>query len=1041
MKNIPTALVLFLIGLLSNSGFVAAEEQGTTLINSIVAGSKLPLTAKERHWLATHPEIRLGVDPAWAPFEFFDSDSSYSGMAADYMDLIKNILPLSMEPVADLSWSEVIEKIRQGEIDVLPCVVETPQRGEYLRFTDTYLKYPMVIITRDDASFLSGLEMLHGHQVGVVDSYASIDLIGLAHPEIDLVRFETLDEGLAALSVGQIEAFVDNLASVSFALKRTGITNLKIAANTPYYFDLAIGVRKDWPELVGILNKALASISQSEKNRIRNNWISTKFEHGVYMPKVIKIGLAGLVLVLLIFVIIIFWNRKLSQEVMRRQVAEYRLLLRNKVLDSVSTGHSLQQILEMLVKQIELESPEMICSVLLVDERKKRLFLGAAPNLPDFYNEAINGIVCGIGEGSCGTAAFTGETVIVENIQTHPYWMNYKDLANRAGLRACWSQPILSSAGKTIGTFAIYYSNPRAPTEDDLTLIKESATLAAVAIERYQINESIKKLSLAVQHSPNVVVITDIEGVIEYVNPKFTDVTGYDSEDVMGKTPSILSSGEMKNAVYEDLWQTLLDGREWRGEMHNRRKNGELYWAKEYIAPIFSESGKVTHFVAIQEDITESRRVNEELSYQATHDNLTGLINRREFERRLIRVVKTAEEENTSHALCFMDLDQFKILNDTCGHVAGDELLRQLGVLMREQLRKRDTLARLGGDEFAILMEHCGQEQAMRTAEDIRQLIEKFRFHWEEHIFNLGVSIGVTAIDKNSQNATEVLKNADTACYVAKDAGRNCIHLYQEDDELLTQRRGDFQRVQDIKDALEHDNFKLYVQPIISLTDESADRAYEVLIRMIDKKGKTILPGGFLPTAERYNLSTDIDLWVIDHVFQWLTGNQNKLTGIAHIAINLSGISLGSERLLGHLVKAFESGDIPAHLIKFEITETAAIANLSDAQVFIKSLKEHGCQFALDDFGSGLSSFAYLKNLPVDCLKIDGMFVKDIMHDPIDDAMVRSINDIGHVMGMTTIAEFVENHEIQQRLVDIGVDYGQGFGIGRPRPIDDIFDE
>ncbi|MEH6578139.1 MAG: EAL domain-containing protein [Amphritea sp.] len=560
------------------------------------------------------------------------------------------------------------------------------------------------------------------------------------------------------------------------------------------------------------------------------------------------------------------------------------------------------------------------------------------------------------------------------------------------------------------------------------------------ATERENATNNLKKLSLAVEQSPNLIVITDVNGVIEYINPRFTDITGYSAVEVIGQTPSIISSSETPPEVYEDLWKTLLAGQEWRGVFHNRKKSGELYWAKEIISPITNSQGEITHFIAQQEDITEVRRISDEISYQSSHDALTGLLNRREFEKRLARVVRDAQQQHSHHALCFIDIDQFKVVNDTCGHLAGDELLRQVSNILRDELRSRDTLARPGGDEFLLLMEHCSLAQAEKTVQQMLESLKSFRFQWQDRSFSVELSIGLTTIDAQTKDATSAIKEVDTACYTAKDAGRNRIHIYREDDELQVAHKGYIQWANEIREALDSNRFRLYAQPIRALQKQQKP-GFEILIRLLTPSNNLIAPGAFLPAAERYNLATQIDRWVINNTLKWMIRHQEQLEHIDSLSINLSGQSLGDEGLLGYIIRTLESASIPIKLIKFEITETAAIANMRDAQIFIKSLRNLGCQFALDDFGSGLSSFAYLKNLPVDFLKIDGMFVKDILNDPIDEAMVRSINEIGHIMQMKTIAEFVESEEIRQRLTLLGVDYGQGYGISKPVPIDEILNQ
>ena len=437
-------------------------------------------------------------------------------------------------------------------------------------------------------------------------------------------------------------------------------------------------------------------------------------------------------------------------------------------------------------------------------------------------------------------------------------------------------------------------------------------------------------------------------------------------------------------------------------------------------------------FAAV-EDITEARALSKQLRFQAAHDALTGLVNRREFENRLENALKSAENGGREHAVCYLDLDQFKIINDTCGHVAGDELLRRLGRVLAQQVRRQDTLARLGGDEFGVLLENCSMHVAERVANALRRTIEDFRFAWKKQVFGIGVSIGVVPIQGFGQTVSSILSAADATCYAAKDHGRNRIHIYHEGDVELARRHGEMRWVNRIHTALEENRFELARQPIVPLSGPTeTDTHYELLLRMRDEDGNIVLPETFLPAAERYNLSVKLDRWVVREAFRLLTRDPDHLEKLFLCSINLSGVSLADEDFLIFVTTELASAGLPPGKVCFEITETAAIANLSGAMRFIEVLRRVGCRFALDDFGSGLSSFAYLKSLPVDFLKIDGVFVKDIVEDPIDRELVRSINEIGHVMGKRTIAEFVETEEILTALGEIGVDYAQGFELGEP---------
>jgi diguanylate cyclase (GGDEF)-like protein/PAS domain S-box-containing protein len=451
------------------------------------------------------------------------------------------------------------------------------------------------------------------------------------------------------------------------------------------------------------------------------------------------------------------------------------------------------------------------------------------------------------------------------------------------------------------------------------------------------------------------------------------------------------------------------------------------------FVPILDVNHKVNRLMGITQDVTARNRAQQELSYQASYDALTGLINRSEFERRVERLIESTNHSKSLHALCFLDLDQFKVVNDTCGHIAGDELLRQIGKQLLSTVRSHDILARLGGDEFGLLLENCSLAQAQRTANVMLEGINDFRFFWEGLEFRVGVSIGLSEINESTVNYTELFRYADAACYMAKELGRNRIHVHKPEDAELAKRHGEMQWVPRINEALEQNRFILYAQTIEPLGEKTGIHC-ELLLRMLDDDGSIIPPNAFLPAAERYGLIREVDAWVVNAALQLLASHPEFLQQVHLVSINLAGPSVDSTDFLDSVVASITALGIDASKICFEITETAAISNLNAAKIFISKLRSLGCQFALDDFGSGLSSFRYLKTLPVDYLKIDGMFVKDMIDDPIDYAMVKSINEIGHVMEMQTIAEFVESDAIKRKLIEIGVDCAQGYGIGKPEP-------
>jgi diguanylate cyclase (GGDEF)-like protein/PAS domain S-box-containing protein len=536
------------------------------------------------------------------------------------------------------------------------------------------------------------------------------------------------------------------------------------------------------------------------------------------------------------------------------------------------------------------------------------------------------------------------------------------------------------------------------------------------------------------------VITTDSGFNVEYVNPVAEELTGWTVDDASGRPIDEIFRG-FHEETCEPLENPLSVAmrrerriKSVRPTLLIRRDGNELY-IESTASPIRDGKGTVTGGVLVFHDVSESRDLNRRLSYHASHDILTGLVNRTEFENRVERALKSAKARETSYALLYLDLDQFKIVNDSCGHSAGDALLGQLGTLLKSKIRWRDTLARLGGDEFGVLLESCSLDEAMSTAETLRVAIGDYMFLWEDRKFRLGVSIGVVPITADNEDVAGLLTAADSACAAAKEAGRNRIHSFQENDIDLMRRRREMQWAARINNALEEDRFELFRQTIQPLQAEEHGAHYEILLRMRDESGGIISPGLFIEAAERYGITPKIDRWVLRSAFRWLVSEADERERLALCSINLSGQSLADEKFLPFVIDQFQMSGIDATKICFEITETAAIASYSQANRFINALKELGCKFALDDFGTGLSSFGYLKHFPVDFLKIDGSFVKEILHDPIDREMVRSINEIGHLTGKRTIAEFAENEEIITMLKGMGIDYAQGYGVSEPKRV------
>ncbi len=575
---------------------------------------------------------------------------------------------------------------------------------------------------------------------------------------------------------------------------------------------------------------------------------------------------------------------------------------------------------------------------------------------------------------------------------------------------------------------------------------------------------------VTLQSIGDAVITTDASGCIFTLNPVAQKLTGWSTLEAQGlplaKVLRIVD--ETTGMPIENIAHIALSEGRIVDQGHNSlliARNNREFAIDHCVAPIHASNGEIVGAVVVFRDVTKVRTQARQLTWQATHDPLTQLVNRHEFEYQLEHALHSAQGYGQEHVMLYMDLDRFKIVNDTSGHVAGDELLRQVSQLFKSNIRKTDILARLGGDEFAVLLYNCPPKQGLDVAELLLQSIQGFRFGWQDKTFSIGVSIGLVAINPKTASTSAVLSAADIACYAAKNKGRNRVQVYQAGDRELIKQHGETQWVVQINQALEENRFRLYSQPIVHLLNTPTTGTHcEILLRLQLPTGQLVSPMAFIPAAERYNLMHAIDRWVIRTLFSNLSktftanllvqnpgGDSDKIVSLptccplsnsqssfdkhpSLYAINLSGDSINEEKFIEFIQEQFSIHQIPPEIICFEITETVAIANLSKAASLIWKLKELGCEFALDDFGSGMSSFAYLKNLPVDYIKIDGNFIKNVADNPIDIVMVEAITKIAHVMGIKTIAEYVESQRIMDKLKELGVDYAQGYFLGKPQP-------
>jgi diguanylate cyclase (GGDEF)-like protein/PAS domain S-box-containing protein len=595
------------------------------------------------------------------------------------------------------------------------------------------------------------------------------------------------------------------------------------------------------------------------------------------------------------------------------------------------------------------------------------------------------------------------------------------------------------------GREIVVLENSRAIYDDDRNVVAHEGTITDITERKMaetRVFEEKERAQVTLQSIGDGVITTDAEGRVDYINPVAQDLTGWDMRNAHGESIESLMTlinehtratvdNPLSRCLKEGRVITLADG----SVLIN--KDGNEVPIQDSAAPIRDRIGNIIGAVMVFHDVSKESRLFRKLSYQASHDTLTGLINRREFENKLVTALDAAHNSpDQTHALLYLDLDQFKVVNDTFGHTAGDELLRQVAEVVQANIRSTDIVARLGGDEFGILLERCTEERAMEVGEAIRGAVESHRFNWKDAFTSARCSLGVVMVSKESPDVASVMSSADVACYSAKDMGRNQIHLYQDSDASM--RHEEMKWVSRITSAVEENRLELFYQPIVGISKENSSSRghYELLLRMRDENGEIVGPDQFIPAAERYNLMSTLDRWVIHQALSQLA-DRNPEAEFAHftLAINLSGTSLSEDRFLEFVIDELKKQKLPKGAICFEITETAAISNLSRVIHFMQALKKLGCKFSLDDFGSGLSSFTYLKNLPVDYLKIDGQFIRNVAEDSVDESMVKAINEVGEAMGIETIAERVESKEVIEKLSEIGVKFAQGYYIARPTSV------
>ncbi|MEQ1636783.1 MAG: EAL domain-containing protein [Methylococcales bacterium] len=724
-------------------------------------------------------------------------------------------------------------------------------------------------------------------------------------------------------------------------------------------------------------------------------------------------------------------NMDLTERHRTQELEELRIFL----LELLTSGLSLEAIMKAIVLKLESLNPKALCSILLIDDEGK-IKHGAAPSLPDFYNHAIEGQLTGVGFGSCGNAMATGQRTIVEDIASHPYWLKYKALAEKAGLASCWSEPIKSGKNETLGSFAIYHHDRASPSTHDIKLIEMTAHFIALAIERTRIETQLRLTAKVFDQSHEGFMVTDAEHNIILVNHAFTLITGYSKHEILGKNASMLSSSHYDQDFYRTLLQSIDAEGYWQGEIWNRRKNGEAYPELLNISAVHDASGKVTEYIGVFADITQLKASETQLEFLAHHDPLTALPNRLRLFFRLQHGIDMARRENKQLALLMLDLDRFKDVNDSFGHLAGDQLLQMVAARLTNRLRDIDTVARLGGDEFTVLLEDITHpEDAARVAEEIiADLSEPWELPLSGEVL-IGVSIGISLYPQHGNTPEILLQQADAAMYQAKERGRNCFAYFSDD--LTRTARERIELEARLRRAITQNYLRVYYQPQIDMISGLIVGA-EALVRWQDPIEGLILPARFIPVAEQTGLITALGAWVLRETCrqgrQWLDEGLPPL----NLAVNVSLHQLRQGDINNLVATVLAETGFPAGYLELELTESGLMERALEAVELLNNLRTQGVRLAIDDFGTGYSSLAYLKRFPLNVLKIDKSFIDDIPNHKDDMEIAAAIVAMGHTLGFKVLAEGVETQEQLNFLKAQGCDLYQGYLCSRPLPANDF---
>jgi diguanylate cyclase (GGDEF)-like protein/PAS domain S-box-containing protein len=959
-----------------------AEPQTQTLLR---------LTEQEQQWVRDHPTVAFTGDPNWLPYEAFEPDGTYVGIVAEHLKLIERDTGLRFRTIPVRNWTESLRIATEGKVAVISGDAADSILNKRFLPVDSYSRNPIVIIMDHRRNYVETLDAIADKKIAVIKDYGYTADIFATYPQIDFIEVENIQEGLEGVSSGQLDAMLATMSLASYHIAAMGLHNVRVVGKTPIIMDLTLFVAKDQPLLHSIINKALNALPENDSQQILEGWIRSKYVEKPDYTLVVQVGVA----LMAILLVTVLWNRRLKWEIGIRQRTEQALRNSEERFD-----------LAMSVANDGIWDWNVAKDKAVFDDRYYTMAgytPGDFPGSFDAWQERLHPD----DRQQVGAALNT----YLSGNQTERFDVSFR--FRRKDGSYMW----IRSRGQVVERDA--GGNPKRilGTHSDIT-------------KQHLAEERIRLLSQALEQSPASVVITDTDGRIEYVNSAFSEITGFTSDDVMGLRPIVGAEQRTEQRHFSNLWNAVAQGIEWKGERENRKKNGEPFWEHTVISPVQDETGTVSHYLAISEDVSLRKQQEEHILHQAHYDSLTGLPNRFLVLDRLGLALIKAQRERQQVAVLFLDLDNFKKINDSLGHDVGDKLLAQAARRLTDVVRSADTVGRLGGDEFVILLSDLDDHTLVsRVAEAV---VERFAkaFHIDSRDLMTTVSIGISLFPTDGDTPADLLRTADLAMYCSKQAGRNTYSYFTGEMNSGAERRIAIE--EQMHGALERGEFRLLYQPQVEIRSGRI-HAVEALLRWHNRVLGEVAPKEFIPIAEQSGLIVDIGRFVVTEalaVTAWLRKSHQDASPA--ISINISPRQFRDAALADFIIAALERTGVPPNCLELEITEGVLMGAYSFVDDILETLSKHGVRFALDDFGSGYASLSYLRAYPFNVLKIDRSFIADITHGPADRELVIAAIAMAKALGLKVVAEGVETADQLNELSSQLCDYAQGFLLREP---------